>query len=312
MLDKHADQYVGALSPAFPDAQFVPCKSYADLPMAIETHAPQVALTFKVGTDPFPRNMFFENECFRWIHAGGAGIDHLRPWPDTIKVTNSSGIHGDIMAEYILAAIIGFNHNWRLFEQQQIKKHWQKYESKTIAQQTLVIVGLGSIGMHAAKLAMSVGMKIIGVRSKSGSSEEAMRVVGKDQLNWAMAQADHVAICLPLTEETQGMIDGSVLAHLKPGAHFINVARGGIVDEAALLEFLSAEQIAGATLDVFAKEPLPQDSPFWTIPNVRLTPHSSSDIVGWQQRVIDLFQDNLERWLRYEPLRNVVQSARGY
>lgn len=312
VLDDRADRYVEALSPAFSEAQFVPCRSYSALPSALTSHKPQVALIFKVGTDPFPRDLIVGSDCINWIHAGGAGIDHLRPWPDDITVTNSSGIHGDIMAEYILAAIIGFNHNWLRYEQQRFSAHWQKYESKTIADQTLVIVGFGSIGRHTAKLAQSVGMNVIGVRSQSDPSQKAWRVVGKDQLGWALAKADHVAICLPLTEETRGLIDGTILEQTKPGVHFINVSRGGIVDEQALLEKLHTGHIAGATLDVFAKEPLPDDNPFWKAANVRLTPHSSSDIVGWQQRVIDLFQDNLERWLRGAPLRNVVQSARGY
>jgi phosphoglycerate dehydrogenase-like enzyme len=99
---------------------------------------------------------------------------------------------------------------------------------------------------------------------------------------------------------------------MKPGVHLVNVARGGIVDEAALLRLLESGHIAGATLDVFATEPLPPDSPFWTLPNVRVTPHSSSDIEGWQQRVIDLFRSNLERWRDAAPLLNVVQSERGY
>jgi phosphoglycerate dehydrogenase-like enzyme len=210
--------------------------NYSALPAAIKNHEPQVALTFKIGTDPFPRGLFVESDCISWIHAGGAGIDHLRPWPDTITVTNSSGIHGDIMAEYILAAIIGFNHNWHRYEQQQISKHWQKYESKTIAEQTLVIVGFGSIGRHTAKLAQGAGMNVIGVRSKNDPSQKAWRVVGKDQLGRVLALADHVAICLPLTEETRGMINGAVFEQMKTGVHFINVSRGGIVDEHAFLD----------------------------------------------------------------------------
>ena len=312
VLGDAANHYVGALSATFPNARFVPCKSYGALASALKCHEPQVALTFKIGTEPFPRDLFIGSDSMNWIHAGGAGIDHLRPWPDSMTVTNSSGIHGDIMAEYILAAIIGFNHNWLRYEQQRLSAHWQKYESRTIADQTLVIVGFGSIGRHTAKLATSVGMNVIGVRSQSDPSQKAWQVVGKDQLGWALAQADHVAICLPLTEETRGMIDGAVLGQTKPGVHFINVSRGGIVDEQALREKLDTGHLSGATLDVFAKEPLPEDSPFWKMANVRLTPHSSSDIVGWQQRVIDLFQDNLKRWFRGAPLRNVVHSARGY
>jgi phosphoglycerate dehydrogenase-like enzyme len=312
VLDKYAERYIEALLPSFPDARFMPCTDYSALPSILQEHRPGVALTFKVGTGAFPRDALIESGCVRWIHAGGAGIDHLRPWPNRMMVTNSSGIHGDIMAEYILAAIIGFNHNSRRYERQQAHRHWQKYESRTIAGQTLLVIGFGSIGQHAAKLANSVGMNVVGVRSKSDTSAKESVVVGKDQLGWAAAKADHVAICLPLTEETRGMIDETIFAQMKPGVHLINVARGGIVDDDVLLANLDSGHIAGATLDVFGTEPLPKDSRFWEMESVRITPHSSSDIVGWERRVINLFKDNLERWFRNAPLRNVVQSERGY
>ena len=314
VLDKAAESYVAALEPHFPQMRFAPCRSYDDLDRTLKEDAPRAALTFKIGPGPFPGRALFESGCLEWIHAGGAGIDHLRPWPDTVTVTNSSGIHGDIMAEYVLAAIIAFNHNGRTYEAQQAARHWQKHESRTVAGQTLVVVGYGSIGGHVARLATAVGMSVIGVRSRpeTGEAGPALQVVGSDRLDWALAQGDHVAICLPLTDTTRGLIGAEALGAMKPGVHLINVARGGIVDEAALLRLLDSGHVAGATLDVFATEPLPPDSPFWTLPNVRVTPHSSSDIEGWQQRVIDLFRSNLERWRDAAPLLNVVQSERGY
>ncbi len=314
VLDKAAQDYVAALQPHFPKMRFAPCQSYAELDRTLKEGAPRVALAFKIGAGAFPRRALLETGGLEWVHAGGAGIDHLRPWPDSVTVTNSSGIHGDIMAEYVLAAIIAFNHNGRTYELQQAARHWQKHESRTVAGQTLVVVGYGSIGGHVARLANAVGMSVIGVRSRPGAGEAgpALQVVGADRLAWALAQGDHVAICLPLTDATRGLINAGALGAMKPGVHLINVARGGIVDEAALLRLLESGHIAGATLDVFATEPLPHDSPFWSMETVRVTPHSSSDIEGWQQRVIDLFRSNLERWRDNAPLLNVVQSERGY
>lgn len=316
VLGGDAERYATALASAFPAMHFATCTSYDALPDILRDRAPEVALTFKIGTDPFPSQALIDSGCVKWIHAGGAGIDHLRPWPDAVTVTNSSGIHGDIMAEYVVASIIAFNHNGRIYEMQQARRHWHKYDSRTIAGQTLTIVGYGSIGGHVARLARAVGMRVIGVRSRpeaeQGGGADELQIVGRDRLHWALGRGDHLAICLPLTEATRGLIGAEALGAAKPGVHLINVARGGIVDETALLAALESGHIAGATLDVFAKEPLPPDSPFWAMENVRITPHSSSDIEGWQQRVIDLFRANLECWCDGAPLRNVVQSERGY
>ncbi len=316
ILDRDAERYAKALAPKFPRMTFITCDNYADLEAALQQDAPRVALTFKIGPGAFPREALLESGCLEWIHTGGAGIDHLRPWPSAITVTNSSGIHGDIMAEFVLAAMIGFNHHARTYEFQQAHRVWKKHEARSVAQQTVVILGFGSIGGHVARLARAVGMHVIGVRSQTGSAPRAgadgVQIVGADQLHWALGQADHLAVCLPLTPATRGLVDAKALAATKPGVHLVNVARGGIVDEDALLLALKSGHVAGATLDVFAKEPLPEDSVFWSLENVRVTPHSSSDIEGWQDRVINLFQSNLERWQAHTPLLNLVKSERGY
>jgi phosphoglycerate dehydrogenase-like enzyme len=155
-------------------------------------------------------------------------------------------------------------------------------------------------------------MRVIGVRSSPRTSPAADRVVGLDGLHSVLGEADHVAVTLPLTPATRGLFGAAELARLRPEAHLVNVSRGGIVDEAALLHALTSGALAGATLDVFEAEPLPPDSPFWGLENVLVTPHSSSDIEGWHDRVLDLFSDNLGCWLDGRPLRNVVGSARGY
>jgi phosphoglycerate dehydrogenase-like enzyme len=155
-------------------------------------------------------------------------------------------------------------------------------------------------------------MKVIGVRVSPAPSPAADEVVGLDRLHAALGKADHVAITLPLTAATRGLIGAAEFAAMGSGVHFVDVSRGGVVDEGALLQALASGAIAGATLDVFATEPLPAASPFWGMENVVVTPHSSSDIEGWQQRVLDLFSENLERWLDGRPLRNLIDPARGY
>jgi phosphoglycerate dehydrogenase-like enzyme len=237
----------------------------------------------------------------------------MQPWdPGRVQVTNSSGIHGDIMAQYVLCAMLMVNQHTRVYVRQQSAKIWRKHLSRSIEGQTLAVVGFGHVGAAIGALARANGMRVLGVRSSPQPSPAADEVVGLDRLHDVLGECEHVAITLPLTEATRGLIGRRELAALRPEAHFINVSRGGIVDEDALHEALTSGAIACATLDVFASEPLPLDSPFWSLDNVVLTPHSSSDIEGWQQRVIDLFSDNLRRWLDGRPLRNVVDPARGY
>lgn len=155
-------------------------------------------------------------------------------------------------------------------------------------------------------------MRVSGVRNNPLPSEAADEVVGSGELLRVAGLADHLVLCVPLTAATRGMIDASVLGAMRQGARLIDVSRGGVVDEAALTDALRSGRLAGAALDVFATEPLPEDSPLWAMENVILTPHACSDIVGWQERVAALFADNLLRWQAGRPLRNLVDPARGY
>ncbi|MCL4747458.1 MAG: D-2-hydroxyacid dehydrogenase [Burkholderiaceae bacterium] len=313
VLSSDAGRHVARLTPRFPDFSFDPCPAYADLPALLERRAPKIALAFKIPGAPFPRQDLIERGKVSWIHVCGAGVDHVLPWdPSRLTVTNSSGIHGDIMAQYVLGAMIGFNHHARRYFLQQARNKWSAGESRTIEGQTLTVIGFGSVGSAVGDLAARAGMKVIGVRARPQAGASAGVVVGVDRMEWAASQADHLAICLPLAPGTRGIIGERVLAALAPGAHLVNVSRGGVVDEAALLRALKAGRIAGATLDVFEKEPLPADSPFWDMENVTVTPHSSSDIEGWQDRAVALFSENLARWEKGEALRNVVDPARGY
>ncbi len=313
LLDTAGESYSAMLSQAFPQIQFHVCRDYNALLPVLADRAPEIALTFKIGTSKFPRVPLLDSRSIRWVHTGGAGIDHLQPW-DTgrLVVTNSSGIHGDAMSQYVLAAVLNVNQNNPVYARQQVERIWKKHECRSVDGQTMTVVGYGSVGSAIGNLAQKVGMKVIGVRSRPERQSGPTEVVGLGRLHWAVSQADHLVISLPLTEETRGMIDADVIAAVKPGSHFVNVARGGIVDEAVLLGAIGDGRIAHATMDVFATEPLNTDSPFWSLPNVTLTPHSSSDVAGWRMRVVKLFEENLRNWLEGRELRNVVDPVRGY
>jgi phosphoglycerate dehydrogenase-like enzyme len=315
VLVLHADaaDYAARLRTRFPDVCFWPCTLNEAVPALLSAERPRIALTFKIRGSAFPRSALLDHGSVEWLHAGGAGIDHLHQWdPGRITVTNSSGIHGDIMAQYVLCAMLMFNQRIPAYIRQQRAREWLGRLNRTIEGQTLVVVGFGQVGAAVGRLARAIGMRVVGVRASPQSSKAADLVVGLDGLHAALGEADHVALTLPLTLATTGLFDAAAFAALRPNAHLVDVSRGGVVDETALLAALASDRLAGATLDVFATEPLPADSPFWDHPKVLVTPHASSDIEGWQQRVLDLFSDNLRCWLDGRPLRNVVDPARGY
>lgn len=295
-------------------ARFVQCTSYEELPDLLSREKPEIALTFKIGRSPFPRQALLDCPSLKWIHAGGAGVDHLVPWnPDRLVVTNSSGIHGDIMAQHVLCMMLMVNFRIRTYLRQQADRVWKAYESRSLAGQTAGIIGFGSVGRAVGAMAKSQGMRVIAVRSRGpGQFDDADEVCGPNDMADVASRSDFLVVCLPLTEQTRGIVDQSVLQAIPKTSHLIDVSRGGIVDQDALLRCLESESFAGAALDVFAQEPLPESSPFWDLENVIVTPHSSSDVFGWEKRVTDLFLDNLRRWHEGREVRNVVDPQRGY
>ena len=313
ILDDAPIGYLDALRARFPRVAFEAITRYADLPSLVARHRPHCALVNKVEAGAFPRAALVDAPNLCWVQAASAGIDHLVPWdPARLAVTNVSGIHGDLMTQYVLGVIFG--HNLRLFECQRRmqRRFWEHFDGRTAAGRTLAIVGLGRIGREIGRHAKAFGLKVIGLRSRPEPGPEADAVWGIERLHEALGLADYAVIVVPKTPQTIGLIDAAAIAAVKPGAVFINVARGGVVDEAALLRALRDKRIAFAALDVFATEPLPPENPFWSQENVLVTPHSSSDVEGWHDLVAGVFAENLENWLAGRPLRNLTDPARGY
>ncbi len=198
------------------------------------------------------------------------------------------------------------------FFAQQGERRWHKLGLRELRGLTVGIIGLGDIGGEIARLCRAFGMRVLGLRRHPRPYEHADEVLGPDRLHDLLAHSDFVVITCPLTEETRGLIGRAELAAMNPDAWLINVARGAIVDEEALLEALRERKIGGACLDVFTEEPLPEDSPFWDLPNVIITPHNSWSSPHIQEREVDLFLDNLRRYVAGEPLLNVVDKQVGY
>ena len=273
----------------------------------------EVLLAFKFPLRPFPREEVLALPQLKWVQLASAGSDHMLPFdPARLTVTSASGIHGDTMAEYVIASVLHMLWDFPRLLRQQRERRWSKYEVPTLAGLTMGIVGAGQVGSRIGLRARAFGMRVLAVRRSGAPVEGADEAFGPDELQRVLARSDVVVITLPLTSQTVGMIDEHALSWTKRGSWFVNVSRGGIVEEDALLDLLRRGHLAGAILDVFAEEPLPPQSPFWSLPNVLVTPHISSEFAGWPLAVARLFCDNLDRWARAAPLVNVVDPALGY
>ena len=256
----------------------------------------------------------------RWIQTSSAGVDGictpaLRARPE-IALTAARGIHGDQMAEHTLALLLALTRSLPTFLRQQARREWKRHTLPEMRGKRLVVVGYGTIGKSIARLALAVGLAVTGVRRRGDSGGpsdvEGVHVVPGDALDEAIAGADYVVVTLPLTEDTRGMFDAVRFARMKPGAFFVNVGRGPVVDEPALVRAVTEGPLGGAALDVFAEEPLPAASPLWELPNVIVTPHVAAASPRYFEQVMHVFADNLERFLAGEPLRHAVDASLGY
>jgi phosphoglycerate dehydrogenase-like enzyme len=274
----------------------------------------EVLFTFR-----FPVEWLQQAPELQWIQLTSAGADHMigagmidrRP---DVLVTTASGIHAIPISEqvigYILVFCRGFLRDWRA----QREARWDRYTPEEAAGKTLGIVGYGPIAQRTAALAQALGMRVVVLRHTPQAHAEPPieRFYTPDQLHDMLGVSDFVLLAAPFTPQTRGMIDAAALAAMRPTAVFINISRGGLVDEPALIAALQGGQIAGAALDVFAQEPLPAESPLWAMQNVFITPHMAGANPSYNHRATELFCDNLRRYIAGQPLRNRVDPARGY
>jgi len=259
----------------------------------------------------------------RWIHVSAAGVTPLL-FPELVEspivVTNGRGIHAVAMAEHTLGVILAFARKLHLARDAQRERRWtqieqwkEKPEIVQLAGTTLGLVGLGAVGSAIAERAPGLGMDVVAVRRHPDPSPAARPIQWPpERLPELLARADWLVLALPLTQESRGLVGHEALARMKPGAVLINLGRGPLVDEPALIEALASGRISGAALDVFEREPLPPDSPLWAMPNVIVTPHTSGLGPRYWERALDLFRHNLSAYLDGRPLRNVVDKRAGY
>ena len=304
--DDHAPLYRDLLE-AEPDITFIVHDRYAGLAEVARAFEPDVVMNFRFAGNPYPREAFIDLPCLRWVHVSGSGSDHLAPWDrNRVTVTNCAGFQAKVMAEYAIGAILAQNFRFPEFIADRQARRWAEKPVRPAAGGTLLMIGLGPIGQAIARLARLIGMRVIGLRRTGGPVEGIERVYQPEALLEALAEADAVVLAIPLTEASRGWFGAAAIAAMKPDALLINMARGHIVDEAALATALSTGRLRGAVIDVFSSEPLEPSSPLWDLDNAILTPHVSSVWTGWQRAAAEIFVDNLGRYRAGQTLMNVV------
>jgi phosphoglycerate dehydrogenase-like enzyme len=268
---------------------------------------------------PLMRQVYSMCPNLRWVHSRAAGLDNLL-FPELVEsqvpLTNGTGVFSPPLGEFVLGAMLYFAQDFRRLIRCQAAGIWETRDIQEITGRTLGIVGYGDIGRAIATRARAMGLHVLAMR-RSGPPMYSVdplvdRFYGPDARLEMFGRCDYLVVCAPLTAETRGMIGAAELAALPPHAVFINIGRGPIVDEAALVETLSAGRIRGAALDVFDREPLPAGHPFYGLENVLLSPHCADHTPDWQARAMYFFLEQFDRYRKGETLLNVVDKRRGY
>jgi phosphoglycerate dehydrogenase-like enzyme len=262
------------------------------------------------------RDVWSDADQLEWIHITAAGVDTLlfdELRESDVVVTNARGVFDRPLAEYVLGAVIAHAKDSRTSFDLQRRHQWQHRETRSITGATALVVGTGGIGREIARLLRAAGLVVRGAGRRAVADDPDFgEVIDSANLAAEAAWCDHLILAAPLTQATRGLVDATVLAAMKPDAHLVNIARGPMVDESALLAALTQRRIGGATLDVFDTEPLAPEHPLWEAPNVTITAHMSADVVGWRDALAAQFAANARRWLAGEPLLNVVDKKLGY
>ncbi len=258
----------------------------------------------------------------RWIQATSSGVgrrvEALGLLDSDLLITTARGVHAGPLTEFVFLILLSHVRKTASLAEQQRRHLWERFCGEELEGRTLAIVGAGEVGRRVASVGRGFGMRVVALASPGSRRSAAELGVDvlypNDALHEMLAETDALVLSVPHTPETDRLIDAPALKALKPGAALVNIARGGVVNEPALLEALRDGHIALAGLDVFADEPLPADSPFWDMPNVIVSPHSSANAASENRKITDIFRYNLRCYLdgRYGDMRNVFRSARMY
>lgn len=222
---------------------------------------------------------------------------------ERVTFASSAGVHAVPLAEWSLFGILALTKGLPRLLRDKRQRSWDHYPTQELPGKTLLVVGFGEIGREVARLAEAFGMRVVGIRR-----EPDERSFGVDRLDALVADADAIVVTLPLTDETRGLIGRDTIARMRDGAILVNVGRGAVIDEDALVDALRSQKLAGAALDVFAEEPLPPESPLWELDNVIVSPHTAALSVKENERIVELFAENLRRYLRGDELVSRIRT----
>jgi phosphoglycerate dehydrogenase-like enzyme len=304
------------------DIHYYPGTQWDDIPVAVTSIA-EVLYTSKAL--PAPETA----PNLKWVQANWAGVDQIIDHPlfkarrtttaaghDGIQLTTASGVHAINISEYIVMMMLALSHRMPSAFRMMRKAKWTTDRSLFVPQElhgaSVGLIGFGAIGRQTARLCSALGMRVLAMRRSSATQESGVEFFSHQQIKVFLGECDYVILTVPLTPDSHHLLDATALAAMKNSAFLINISRGAIVDEDALIAALLERRLAGAALDVFAQEPLPEDSPFWQMENVILTPHIAGITPNYDYRAAELFADNLRRYTAGRPLINLVDFVRGY
>ena len=308
----YSGDQIASIRAAAPDHRIVVTEERAEIEAVLQN--------IEIIYSGFPHDLLPGATALRWLQQTGAGADWLLRYPEAVHqdfmLTNGSGVHPINMTEHVLAFMTAFARRLHDAIKEQQRHQWYKPKLDQVfelAGKTLLVIGVGAVGGRIAQVASALGMRVLGLRRDPSKSVQAVSAMyGPGQLLEVLPEADFVVLTVPLTHETSGMIGKSELTSMKSTAYLINVGRGGTVDEAALISALEKGTIAGAGLDVFEQEPLPEDSVLWGMDNVIITGHYAGTTPDYNDRALAIFLDNLHRYQTGKPLLNLVNKAMGY
>jgi len=305
ILDSQAEEYRKALELEFPDLHIRSCQTEREVGDFIGQA--RILLTFNISDELIRKAVNLD-----WIQALGTGVDSILSLPSLPKgvlLTSTRGIHGPQMSELAILLMLALTRRFPDTIRNQDKGVWDRWQGELLWQKKVGILGLGAVGEQIARKCRAFGMTVYGINRSKKPVDALDRLFGLEDLLTVARDVDYFIVVVPLTPETRGMVGAEVISAMKPNAFLLNLARGPVVDEKALIRALESKAIAGAALDVFDEEPLPQNHPFWKMKNVIVTPHVGGTSTFYASQVLSIFRENLRRYLKGErhALINVVE-----
>jgi glyoxylate/hydroxypyruvate reductase A len=304
---RFVEEYKALLEKEIPEADFMICTSREDM----EKYAPEAEIAL-VGMT-FPQDLFKRMPKLEWVQALAAGVESYIQNAEQFKhipVCRIAGAFGKYMAEYVLAYVLYFCQNIPRVLKAQREKKWDPFRMEFIHQKTLGVMGLGHIGKVVAQKARDAGMRVVSWDMARAEAPFVERQFGSQEMSGFLKEADFVVLTLPATPATKNLVSRDFFGAMKKTAYLINICRGAIVDEGALVEALTSGQIAGAVIDAMKEEPLPRESPLWDCPNLIVTSHISGPSLP--EDMVEIFKENFRRFLRKEPLVGRIDFSRGF